>query len=126
MTGQTLLHRQIHPDFFKNGHLQSSAFKPFSKDAGLLSTDDGDRITAAAAYIRYTTVRHLSSVGSMAITPDECSGQALPIRPDGDGNSDLDDEHVSIDFNGLNRKQVEAKSKNLRDVAIARDWTHRP
>ena len=106
--------------------MQSSAFKPFPKDAGLLSTDNGDRITAAAAYLRYTTVRKLVSAGSMAVTPGECDAHTLPVRPDGDDNPDLDDEHVSIDFNGLNRKQIEAKSKSLRDAAVARGWTHRP
>ena len=127
MTDRTLLHRQVHPNFVSDaGQVLSSAFKPFAKDAGLLSTDDGDRIVAAAAHLRYTTVRKLASAGSMAVTPGECGSQALPVRPDGDGNPDLDAEHVSIDFNGLDKKQVEAKSKSLRDAAVTRGWTYRP
>lgn len=126
MRGETLLHRQIHPNFATNGRVDAIAFRPSSSHKGFLSTDDGDRITAEAAYLRYTTVRKLLSAGTMAITPDECSAQALPVIPDGDGDPQLDNEHVSIDFNGLSRRDAENKSKALRDAAVKRDWTHRP
>lgn len=125
MTGQTLLHRQIHPAFFRNGRVESPAFRPSPKDEGKLSTEDGDRISAEAAWVRYTTVRRFESVGSMAVTPDECASLALPVIPDGGTDPKLSAEHVSIDFNGLDRKQTESKSKKLRAAALARDWTHR-
>lgn len=126
MTAQTMLHRQIHPAFFRNGRVESPAFRPSPEHKGLLSTEDGDRITAEAAWIRYTTVRRFDSVGSMAVTPGECEGLALPVIPDGGTDPDLSPEHVSIDFNGLDRKQTESKSKKLRDAAVTRSWTHRP
>ena len=126
MTAQTMLHRQIHPAFFRNGRVESPAFRPSSKDEGKLSTEDGDRITAEAAWVRYTTVRRFDSVGSMAVTTDECAGLVLPVIEDGGTDPKLSAEHVSIDFNGLDRKQTESKSKKLRDAAVTRSWTHRP
>jgi hypothetical protein len=126
VTGQTMLHRQIHPAFFRNGRVESPAFRPSSKDVGKLSTEDGDRITAEAAWVRYTTVRRFESVGSMAVTVDDCARIALPVIADGGTDPELSAEHVSIDFNGLDRKQTESKSKKLRDAAVTRNWTHRP
>lgn len=123
MTGQTLLHRQIHPAFFRNDHVQSPAFQFFTRDQGLLSTDDGDRINADAARARFTA--KFESAGSMAVTPDECTKEVLPIISDG-GTNDLPPEHVRIDFNGLSNGQVEKKAKNLRNAAVAHGGTRRP
>jgi len=42
MNDQTLLLRQVHPNFLPDGELSSQAFYPFPKDNGRLSVYDGD------------------------------------------------------------------------------------
>ncbi len=50
MQPATLLLRQVHPTWLKDGQVLSLAFRPFPKDAGLLSVYDGDLITAEASH----------------------------------------------------------------------------
>ncbi len=68
MTGTTMLLRQIHPSFVQAGYSTSQAFRPTPKDEAKLSGYDGDRITAEASFVHYTTVWKLASVGAMAVT----------------------------------------------------------
>ena len=46
--------RQIHPGWLNNGHVDSSAFRPFPKDAGMLSGYDGNAIGPAESFHHYT------------------------------------------------------------------------
>jgi hypothetical protein len=46
MKPETVLLRQVHPDFIPDGQLTSQAFMPFPKDDGQLSVYDGDQISA--------------------------------------------------------------------------------
>jgi hypothetical protein len=121
MTGDALLLRQIHPTFIQAGYSTSQAFRPTPKDESKLSVYDGDLITAEAAWVHYTTVWNLASVGAMAITVAECAGEALPARPD-----PLSDcpEHAVIDFTGLTDKDCYRKSKKLQAKALARGWQY--
>ena len=56
MNQDTLLHRQVHPNFIKNGEAISQAFTPTPKDNTQLSVYDGDMISAAAAWEHFTGV----------------------------------------------------------------------
>jgi len=121
MIGATLLLRQIHPSFVQDGFPTSQAFRPTPKDESELSAYDGDRITAEASFVHYTTVWKRTSVGAMALMVDECSAETLPARPD-----PLDDcpEHAVIDFTGLPDKDCYKKSKKLQSKALTRGWQH--
>ena len=44
MQPETPLLRQVHPQWFKDDHVVSLAFRPFPKDEGLLSVYDGSQI----------------------------------------------------------------------------------
>ncbi|MBL8866508.1 MAG: hypothetical protein KF873_00885 [Gemmataceae bacterium] len=121
MTGTTLLLRQIHPAFVQNGFPTSQAFRPTPKDESHLSIYDGDRIDATAAWSHYTTVLQLSSVGTMAITVEECTAEGLPARSDPEPFP----EHAIIDFSGLTDKECQRKGKKLQVKAVARGWLHR-
>ena len=121
----TLLHRQVHPSFTQidpdtgQNRATAQAFNPSARD-GMLSTEDGDKISAANSWIRYTYVQRLESCGVMSVSVGECANENLPVIPDGVPYP----EHVSIDFNGLSRGQIRRKSKYLRAVANARDWQY--
>jgi hypothetical protein len=121
MNADTLLLRQAHPQFVPDGQISSQAFFPFPKDDGLLSVDDGDQITAAQAYLYYTTKLNLESCGVWAVTKAEVTGESLaalstpePERP----------SHASVDFRGKSEKECRKIAKKLKAKAHARGCLH--
>ncbi len=122
MTEKTPLYRQIHPSFIQNGEPTYIASRPFPKDAGQLSVYDGDLISPEQSYKHYTETQKLKSSGVMAVSVQECTGLDLSACP----SPNIFEEHAHIDFVGLDKKQIESKSKGLLACAIARDWVHKP
>ena len=118
MNPQTLLMRQINPNFLQNGRPTSQVFRPTPKDESLLSVYDGDLIDAQGAYDHYTTQLQLRSSGVMAVSVEQCSNIDLPSRLDPVPFP----EHAVIDFTGLSNKIRETKSKLLRANAQDRGW----
>ena len=119
MTPETLLLRQIHPIFIQDGRPTSQGFRPTPKDEERLSTDDGDRISPADAWTRFTQSAG-ASVEVMGILVRSCKLLKLSVDPDGDPHP----EHVSVIFSGKPNKQCERISKQLRDEATQRGWLH--
>ncbi|WPL15261.1 hypothetical protein Thiowin_00210 [Thiorhodovibrio winogradskyi] len=122
MKTDTLLLRQINPNFAQGDRVTSQAFRPTPKDQHLLSVDDGDQITAAAAFDRFTTQTQGRSIGVMAVTCEECSALNLGVIADGVPYK----EHVSIDFRGLANSKVESCGKKLAVQARQRGWLFQP
>ena len=122
MTDSTLLLRQIHPSFVQAGRATSQAFRPTPKDKGLLSTYDGDQISAEDSWHHFVSKDHRKSAGVMALTVQECTREALPVRPD----QEAFPEHVVIDFTEYNDNQREKKGKQLRIYAATRGWLYQP
>ena len=127
MNDDTLLYRQIHPDFVQRiaqtgvERATSQAFLPASD--GKISVYDGDQISAANSWAHYTETLQLKSCGVTAVTPAECQQVDLPVMPDGVPFP----EHVSIDCRGVaSRRQIESNAKRLRAAANARGWQFRP
>lgn len=120
MTPDTLLYRQIHPNFIQNGRPTTQAFRPTPKDENQLSVYDGDKIQPQASWQHYTDVLKLSSAGVMAVTNAECSAQSLPVIADGKPFA----EHCSIDFSSLKKSAVEKAAKVLAACAVARGWQY--
>jgi hypothetical protein len=118
MNAQTPLLRQIHPSFLKGNQASTQAFRPTPKDNDRLSFDDGNQISAQAAWSRYTNERGLQSVGILAVTVQDCEGENLEVDPDGIP----DPEHISVNFAGKTNGQRKTISKHLRDFAMARGW----
>lgn len=123
MNHQTLLHRQVHPNFVKNGVVSSQVFKPTPKDEGLLSVYDGDLIDAGNSWTHYTGERGLASTGILSVSGAECDLHDLPYRPEIEG---FFAEHAVIDFTRCSRGEIERKSKALRDLAMTRGWQFGP
>ncbi len=123
MKTETPLHRQVHPQFFRNGRVMSPAFRPTRKDAGRLSVDDGSQISAEAAWKRHTTARNLSSVGVLSVTVNECQGERLSVVPEPEPDAP---EHVVIDFNKLTKNQTVAVARRLKEKAVERGWQYGP
>ena len=123
MQPNTLLLRQVHPTFWKDGHVSSVAFRPFPRDNGLLSVYDGDLITPEASHRHYTEVQQLESAGVWAVTVDEATAIELPARADVEGQFA---EHAVIDFTACSKREQEKKAKLLAAKAEDRGCLHAP
>lgn len=122
MQPATLLLRQVHPTWLKDGQVLSLAFRPFPKDAGLLSVYDGDLITAEASHTHFTGDLGFQSAGVWAVSVQECQSCDLPTRPDAAVHYP---EHAVIDFTAHSEKEQKAKSKILAARAEDRDCLFR-
>lgn len=122
MNDQTLLLRQVHPQFFPDGEVSSQAFTPFPKDDGGLSVDDGDRVTADASYRHYAADLRLQSVGVWAVMGKEVASVGLQYRPDPVADNPA---HALIDFDDLSKKECRKRAKKLRKLAVERGCLYR-
>ncbi|MGY4727148.1 hypothetical protein [Burkholderia pyrrocinia] len=122
MNDQTLLLRQVHPNFFPDGEVSSQAFFPFPKDDGKLSVYDGDQIAADASHRHYTVNLGLQSVGVWAVNGEEVGSIGLSFRPDPvEGNP----VHAVVDFGVLAEKECRKLAKRLRKLAVDRGNLYR-
>ncbi|MEY2510129.1 MAG: hypothetical protein QOE26_892 [Verrucomicrobiota bacterium] len=116
MEDQTLLLRQVHPDFFQEGNLLSLAFRPSAKDEGLLSVYDGDQIEPEPSWKHYTGALGYQSCGVWAVSVAEAGACELEAR----GDPQPFPAHAVIDFTRYDKKQQRAKSKLLAAIAQER------
>jgi hypothetical protein len=123
MQPTTLLLRQVHPHWLKDGQVLSIAFRPFPRDAGLLSVYDGDLIAAEDSWNHFTGALGCQSAGVWAVTVQQCGNCNLPARPDVDGHFP---EHAVIDFTAHQEKEQKAKSKILAAKAAEQGCLFKP
>jgi hypothetical protein len=121
VTDETLLLRQVNPNFLQGERISSQVLRPTPKDENLLSVYDGDMVEPRPAWEHYTGVVGFASHGVVAVTVGECAELALPVRADPAPFP----EHAVIDFSGLARGAVEKQAKRLRVNAEARGWLYR-
>ncbi|GMU43727.1 MAG: hypothetical protein IT479_01085 [Xanthomonadales bacterium] len=121
MNDDTLLLRQVHPQFLKDDQLTSQAFFPFPKDNGRLSVYDGDQISAEASYRHYTEALGFQSQGVWAVSGAESAGVGLAHVPDPLTESPA---HAVIDFGQRPEKECRKLAKRLRDHAVQRGCLH--
>lgn len=117
MTPSTVLLRQIHPNFYPNGELTSQAFLPFSKDKGKPSVYDGDQISAADAFVHYTTVLKNQSCSVRGINCSEVDSVGLTSIANPLPNFP---SHALVDFTGRPDKEWRKLAKRLKDFALKR------
>lgn len=122
MNEQTLLFRQVHPNFFPDGEVSSQAFFPFPKDDGKLSMYDGDQTAADASYQHYTIQLRLESAGVWAVNGAEVGSVGLSFRSDPvEGNP----AHAVVDFGALDEKECRKLAKRLKKFAAERGSLYR-
>lgn len=122
MTPDTLLHRQVHPSWVREGRVTSQAFRPTPKDNNRLSVYDGDRVTPEGAWNHYTSVLNYQSSGVVAISVAECENEQLVVVPDPQ-NAFV--EHVLIDFTQLSASRIRRVAGRLARYANTREWMFR-
>ena len=123
MNSETMLLRQVHPEFIPGGQLSSQAFMPFPKDEGKPSVYDGDQISASESYQHYTEVLCLKSDSVWGITCAEASNSGLTSAPD---PKDGFPSHAIIDFTAHAENRFRKLAKKLKTLAIARGCLHKP
>jgi len=121
MNDQTLLLRQVHPNFLPEGELSSQAFYPFPKDHGRLSVYDGDQISAEVSYNHYTVDLGHSSAGVWGVHCSEAASVGLTSQPDPIINSPA---HACIEFGQRVDKESRKLAKKLKEFAAARGCLH--
>ncbi|MEY2149900.1 hypothetical protein AB7849_03165 [Rhodanobacter sp. 115] len=121
MNPESVLLRQVHPDFIPDGKLTSQAFYPFPKDDGKLSAYDGDQISAAAAFEHYTTKIGFESRGVWGVDCKEVNEVGLECQPDPLPESPA---HALIDFGKSTEKECRKLAKRLKAFALARGCLH--
>ncbi len=121
MTPDTLLFRQVHPSWIREGRVTSQAFTPTKKDEKRLSVYDGDQISAKDAWSHYTKKLGSRSIGVLAVTVAECEELDLSVVPDPNPFP----EHVVIQFDGFSNSQIGKKAKRLTRTAESRGWQYR-
>ena len=125
MNSDTLLYRMVHPSWMRDGIPTSQTFKPTRKDNRRLSVYDGDQITPQDAYEHYTgSLPGLgqNAVGVLAVAVAECESLNLAVKLDGDPIP----AHALIDFATLSRRNINRAADELKQIANARGWQHRP
>jgi hypothetical protein len=132
MEGNSLLHRQVHPALVQNNVvsaqiftevISSSLFVPKPDENNQVSVYNGEKYTAEQSFKHYTTEVGLQSAGVLSVTNSECLSVA-PLTATEDNHPY--DGHAYIDFSGVESKnQIKAKARQLRDIALLRNWTYR-
>ena len=122
MNDDTLLFRQVHPDFIDGGEPTTQAFKGNSNSQDRLSVYDGDKITAEDSWRHYVGSLKKRSAGVVAVTVGECRAAKLNIRPD---SSSEFPEHVLIELGEMTRGERKNVAADLTDIAKKRGWRYR-
>lgn len=117
-----VLLRQVHPEELDEAvGIQSLAFRPGSSHGFLLSTLR-EAVGPETAFERHVTAG-LESAGTWGVSVGEAEGQSLVCLDDADP-PDTPEDHASIDFNVVGRKQQVRAARGLRDAALARGRMH--
>ncbi len=127
LAADELVHRQVNPNFVKDGRITSEALQPTKKDKGLLSVNRGSMCSAEEAH-RAFTARGWSSWGTLTLAVSEVVAVQLtaleaPLDVADDPEDLFDDvTHAVVDYRSLNdnRKQIEKRARTLRDQAVKR------
>ena len=124
MSSETLLYRQVHPNFIDSnqisaqvfGQITSVVFKPTPKDNDLLSVYNSECFEPEAAHLHYTNESKLASRGVAAVSCEECVSQNLEVIKDNHPFFG----HCSVDFAGKTTNQKDKTAKRLKSHAIER------
>ncbi len=122
MNSNTVLLRQVHPNFWQNGRVASLAFRPTPKDEKKLSLYDGDKIAPQPAHRHFTALPDCKSIGVLGVTVAECAELDLPAIEDPEPFP----EHILLDYSAFEKKAVETKAKLLKAKAEFRGWLFGP
>lgn len=126
MNPDTLLLRQVHPNWIQKDSVSlqvftatSQTFKPTPKDEAKLSVYNGEKFTGQSSFEHYTADGKQSG-GVLAVSHTECIQNTLTAVED----NDPFDGHTYIDYTGKTQSEIEKIAKKMRTTAITRGWLY--
>ncbi len=129
MDKETLLHRQVNPNFVTNDiissqifqiNIASSVFTPTPKDDGKLSVYNGDKFSAEESLKHFTI--SFKSVGVVSVSIDDCNTINLKVIED---NFPFDG-HSYIDFSTIiSKSEIKKLAQKLKNLASKRGWSYK-
>ena len=123
LSTDTLLLRQVNPNWFVKGELSIAAFKPSSQQNYEASVDNGNGTSAHSAYL-YHQSKGLATIGVVAVTAGEATGESLPVRAAPVAGWP---HHMVLDYNALpNKSTRRVAARSLTSSARQRGWLHHP
>jgi hypothetical protein len=124
LTADELLFRQVNPSWRElDGNPTSQAFRPTPKDNELLSVDRQSLTDAKSSYDHFTKTLGLASVGTWAISTNECASVS---RTAWHTPKAVNPAHTSVDFRAVPPKTAKTISQALKARAIARQLQYAP
>jgi hypothetical protein len=131
MHKDTLLHRQVHPNYIINNKVSSLVFEladdftldnqifiPTTKDDKKLSVCSGEKFTAEEAFLNHIKKLSLKSAGTASVSVDECDG--LTLETVEDNNPFVG--HAYINFADIEKKEIRTKALVLKSYAMKRGF----
>jgi len=123
MTENTVLLRQVHPDFIPGGELTSQAFMPFPKDEGKPSVYDGDQISPLESHAHFTETLGYTSDSVWGVSCSEVTEAGLTSQAD---PKEHFPSHALIDFTAQPANAFRKLAKKLKAKALTRGRLHPP
>ena len=116
------LFRNLHPDDYDNGRINSTAFSPSREHDYKLSLDRSAMVSARQSYGMFTA-RGNKSIGVCGVHKQDFAVESLPCFPD-----PLPDNaaHALADYNGCSGTQRRKKGKRLAKIALANGMDYEP
>lgn len=119
------LWRQAPVGLMKAGELTSGVFNPSARHGFVMSTDHGDKITAADAFAQYTA-KGLDSAGTWKLLVSDCEAESLRAWDDGGSDPQLAESHVSVPMINFSRARRDRIATNLKARALKHQRQHPP
>lgn len=127
-----LFHRQAHPGHVIEGVPSSQAFNPTPKDAGLLSVDDAQLMTAQQSWRHFTASLGFQSAGTWAVSAGEIAAtEKLEVFRDPVEDTEnpvrSNPAHCVVSFNRIESKgERKRRAQQLAIRAAERGCLFRP
>ena len=123
LSTDTLLLRQVNPNWFVKGELSIAAFNPSKEQHYMAPVDNGHGTSALSAYL-YHQSNGLTTIGVVAATAGEATRENLPVNAAPVAGWP---HHMVLDFNALPDKAARrAAARALTFAARQRGWLHNP
>ena len=131
-TSDSLLYRQVHPTWQKDGLPSSQAFGPTPKDEDKLSVDDAAKVSAEGSWTHFTKSLGFQSAGTWAVSFGEIEAAGdldlmkSPVVDEANA-AKSNAAHCLINFSRLTTKgQKKKRAQHLAISASARGCLFQP
>ena len=116
------LYRNLHPEEYDNGRIDSSAFNPSKAHKFRLSVDRSSMVSAQTSYEVYVGRGKLSA-GVCSVLCEDFSLEAIPCTPAPEEDNPA---HALADYGGHGTNQRKKKARLIARKAMENGLDHEP